>query len=86
MAPTYSFYLAVSAALVLRQRGTSNVSVPGALLPRSQGWSSMEDSGEHADKSLPLSKVVCIDRICDQFDWAILDAIRNRGAWPNSED
>jgi hypothetical protein len=46
----------------------------------------MENSGEPTDKSLPLSKMVHIDQICDQFDWATHDAIRNRGAWSNSED
>ena len=48
-------------------------------------WS-MENTSEHSDPSLPLSKVVFIDQICDRFDRALYEAIQNRGPWPSSED
>lgn len=46
----------------------------------------MENSGEHADKPLSLSKMVRIDEVCDRFDRAIQEAIQNSGAWPSVED
>ncbi len=46
----------------------------------------MEHSGEHADKPLPLSKVVRVDEVCHRFDHAIHDAIQQRGSWPGIED
>ncbi|MGA2254696.1 MAG: serine/threonine-protein kinase, partial [Thermoguttaceae bacterium] len=46
----------------------------------------MENSGEHADKLLPLSKVVRIDQICDDFEHAIHHVIQNGGPWPSIEE
>lgn len=46
----------------------------------------MEHSGEHADKPLPLSKVVRVEEVCHRFDHAIHDAIQQRGSWPGIED
>ncbi|MGA2253477.1 MAG: serine/threonine-protein kinase, partial [Thermoguttaceae bacterium] len=46
----------------------------------------MENINEPTGKSLPLSKVVHIDQICDRFDHAIHEAIQNGGRWPSVED
>jgi serine/threonine protein kinase len=46
----------------------------------------MENTGEHSDRLLPLSKVVRIDEICDRFDQAIKEAIKSGAPWPGIED
>jgi len=46
----------------------------------------MENIDEPTEIPLPLSKVVQIDQICDQFDRAIHEAIQNQKPWPNIEE
>jgi hypothetical protein len=46
----------------------------------------MENIGEPTGKSLPLSTVVPIDRICGRFDHAVKAAIQNRGRCPSIEE
>ncbi len=46
----------------------------------------MDSISKPTDKSLPLSKGVCIDQISVQFDLAIHEAIQNGGRWPSIED
>jgi hypothetical protein len=44
----------------------------------------MENTSEQAN-DLPVSKVVQIDKICDQFDRAINEAIKQDAPWPSLE-
>jgi len=74
------------ATIAIHLRGENNLDISRAqslLLPSL--WS-MENINERSDPSLPLSKVVRIDQICDRFDHAVHDAIQNGGPWPSVED